>query len=179
MVVGYLPGHGHRPDRGSNWDPGAVSPDGWSEAALVVDVATTAVATRLKGKLPTALLAAGSYSARGKAAEAMRCDLVVQLHADASAAETGPDIARVFYWPRNQDGQHAAEDIARRLRSVLPWAVKVMEAGEEWPNARWCLGQVVPTSVLVELGFTDGAKGRVDLPRLATAIGTALGQPAP
>jgi N-acetylmuramoyl-L-alanine amidase len=158
------------------WDVGAVSPAGWAEAQLVVEVATAAVAAALALKRPAALLAAGSYAARGKAAAAMNCDLVVQLHADASAAETGPDIARVFYWPGNRDGQRAAENIARQLTAVLPWAVKVVEAGEEWPNARWCLGQVAATSVLVELGFTDGLRGRDELPRLAAAVGAALGR---
>lgn len=173
-AVSWLPGHGAKPD---GWDPGAISPAGWREADLVRDVAMHAWRAAERWRTPTEIVSAGSYAQRGQDADAgAGSRLVVQLHADASPAETGPDVARVFYWPTSLEGAKAAVALAGALRPVLPWPVEVCAAeANTWPNARACLAAVRATSVLIELGFTDGVKGRDLLPGLAQRIGEALG----
>ena len=177
-AVSWLPGHGTRP---TGWDPGARSPAGWDEAELVRDVAAAAWRAAERRHVATEIVSAGSYAQRGQDADAgTGSRLVVQLHADASPAEVGPDVARVFYWPRQSPTSSASRGLApalalaEALRAVVPWPVLVVEATERWPGPRACLAAVRATSVLIELGFTDGVLGRVQLPLLAPAIGEAL-----
>lgn len=176
-AVSWLPGHGSRL---TGWDPGAISPAGWTEAELVRDVAAAAWRTCERCHVPTELVSAGSYAQRGQDADAgAGSRLVVQLHADASPAEQGPDVARVFYWPATGatiPGLAPAEAIAQGLRKVLPWPVEVHAATDKWPGPRACLAAVRAVSVLVELGFTDGPRGRLELPGLAARIGEVLGR---
>lgn len=170
--VALLPGHGAKP---TGWDPGARSPAGWSEAELVRDVTAVAWRELERRRCQVEIVGAGSYAQRGAAADAgPRLDVIVQLHADASPADVGPDVGRVFHWPRNAAGATIARAIAAELGALLPWPVHVVAAEPEWGNARACLAAVRGTSVLVELGFTDGVEGRVVLPDRATDIGLAL-----
>jgi N-acetylmuramoyl-L-alanine amidase len=171
-VIALLPGHGSKPDA---WDPGARSPAGWDEADLVRRVAASAFVALQLARVPAEIVAAGSYTQRGQDADAgAGASLIVQLHADASAAEIGPDVGRVFYWPRNQGALVAAKALALELAKALPWPVLVVAADERWPNARACLGAVKGSSVLLELGFTDGPLGRVELPLRVQAMGEAV-----
>lgn len=172
-VVTWLPGHGWRD---GHWDSGAVSPSGWAEADLVRDVVAVAWRECERRHIPTEVASTGTYHQRGEDAEAgLGSTLIVQLHADAVAAEVGPDITRVFYWPESSRGGEAADKIARALDAVVPWDVAVYAADERWPGPRSCLAAVGKTaSVLVELGFTDGARGRVELPHLVEKLGVAL-----
>lgn len=172
-AVAWLPGHGSRPE---GWDPGARSPAGWDEADLVRDVAAVAWREAERRHVPTLVVSAGSYGDRGRCADAgIGARLVVQLHADASPAEVGPDVARVFYWPTSAAGRTWASRLAGALEAVLPWPVAVYAAEGPWTGPRACLAAVRAPSVLIELGFTDGTRGRVELPGLAGAIGRALG----
>lgn len=171
-AVAWLPGHGSRP---GGWDPGALSPAGWSEADLVRDVAAAAWRECERLRVPSEIVAAGSYLERGQDAEAgAGAAFIVQLHADASSARVGPDVARVFYWPDNEAGRELAHQLADALEGVVPWPVAVCAAVETWPGPRACPAAVRPTSLVVELGFTDGQRGRVQLPSLAEQIGRAL-----
>lgn len=178
-AVSWLPGHGMRP---TGYDPGAISPAGWTEAELVRDIAAAAWRATEARRIPSEIVSAGSYAQRGQDADAgAGSRLVVQLHADASPAEEGPDVARVFYWPRQSPTSSASRGlvpalaIAEALRAVVPWPVLAVEATERWPGPRGCLASVRAVSVLVEVGFTDGRGGRHELPGLAEAIGRALG----
>lgn len=170
-AVSWLPGHGLRPE---GWDPGATSSEGWTEAELVRDVAAAAWRACERRHVATEIVSAGSYHDRGADAEAgTGARLVVQVHADAGGG--GRDGAQVFYWPGNQEGQQAAQRLAQALQGVVPWPVVVRAADTSWRGARACLAAVGPTSVLVEVGFVDGAQGQHQLPRLVEAIGQALG----
>lgn len=171
-----LPGHGNRP---GGWDPGARSPAGWDEADLVRDVAAAMWRELQRLRVPAEITAVGSYAERGQDADAgAGTSLIVQIHADASPADVGPDVARVFFWPplpgHAAPGLPPAQALATALAAVVPWPVHVEEASEKWPGPRACLAAVRATSVLLELGFTDGPKGRVELPLRARAIGEAL-----
>lgn len=177
-AVSWLPGHGRRAGR---WDVGCVSPAGWTEAELVRDIAAAAWRTCERRHVPTEIVSAGTYAQRGQDADAgAGSRLVVQLHADASPAETGPDVARVFYWPAAPGevapGLAPAEALAQALRAVVPWPVEVRAATDAWPGPRACLAAVRAVSVLVEVGFSDGPAGRRLLPGLAQSIGEALGR---
>lgn len=177
-AVSWLPGHGAKP---GGWDPGCISPAGWTEADLVRDVAAAAWREAERRRLLTEIVSAGSYGQRGQDADAgAGSRLVVQLHADASPAETGPDVARVFYWPAAPGevatGLAPAEALAQALRAAVPWPVEVHAATEAWPGPRACLAAVRAVSVLVEVGFSDGPSGRRLLPGLAQSIGEALGR---
>lgn len=174
-AVSILPGHGNKP---GGWDPGAISPAGWAEAELVRDIAAALWRSVQRRRVPAEIVAAGSYGQRGQDADAgTGSRLVVQLHADASPAEIGPDRATVFYYP-DSPAKADAVRLASALRSVVPWPVAVEKADERWPGARACLAAVAAPSVLVEVGFTDGRDGRRMLPGLAEAIGRALGSVA-
>lgn len=171
MRAAYLPGHGARDGR---WDPGAKSPAGWLEADFVRAVAMGAI-----GQDPLSIIVSeGSYSERGReAARRVPGAPVIQIHADAVAAETGPDHATVFWWPGNAAGERLARAIAADLMPLLPWAVRVTEADPTvtWhAGARSCLRQVAQTSVLIECGYTDGLLGRIRLPALAGDIGRTI-----
>jgi len=171
-VISLFPGHGSKPE---HWDPGALSPEGWQEADLVRDVAAVAWVALQRAHVAAEIVAAGNYAQRGQDADAgAGTSLIVQIHADASPADVGPDVGRVFYYPRNQTGLRAAQALAIELGRVLPWPLQVVAADEKWPNARACLAAVRGSSVLVELGFTDGPLGRVELPRRVQAMGEAL-----
>lgn len=178
QAVSWFPGHGSKP---TGWDSGCRSPAGWDEADLVRDIAAVAWRECERRRLVTEIVSGGSYRERGQDADAgAGSRLVVQLHADASSEEVGPDVARVFYYPpapgQVARGLAPAEAIARALRAVLPWPVEVYAAGESWKGPRACLEAVRATSVLVEVGFSDGVRGQVELPQLAPAIGRALGR---
>jgi len=168
----FLPGHGARDGR---WDPGAVSPLGWIEADFVRAVAMAAIGVRPDDHL---IVSQGSYSERGREGARLRPGApVVQLHADAVADEVGPDRATVFWWPGNPSGEALARSTVEALASVLPWPVKALEARADvsWhAGARSCLQAVAQTSILVELGYTDGVQGRRLLPGLAATAGQAL-----
>jgi N-acetylmuramoyl-L-alanine amidase len=171
-VISVMPGHGNRPE---GWDTGAISPAGWEEADLVRGVGVLIWRDLQLEHIPAELVAAGSYHQRGEDAEAgAGSSLVVQLHADAVPAEVGPDRSRVFYWPGNVRGQAAAELVAAQLRTSVPWPVTVHEAGGRWPGPRACLAAVGPTSILVELGFTDGIQGRSVLIQSVNTLGAAV-----
>lgn len=173
LAVSWMPGHGMRP---TGYDPGAISPAGWSEAELVRDIAAAAWRATEARRIPSEIVSAGSYAQRGQDADAgSGSRLVVQLHADASPVEVGPDVARAFYWPTSGDGAKAARQLAEALERVLPWPVEIRAADASWPGPRSCLAAVRATSVLLELGFTDGVRGRGELPGLAVTIGRALG----
>lgn len=170
-AISWFPGHGSKLD---GWDPGALSPAGWTEAWLVRRVAAAAWLACEDAQAQSEIVSAGDYSHRGKDAMAgTGSSLIVQLHADAAPAETGPDITRVFWFPKGN--RLAAELTAEELAKVVPWKVEVQEATrEKWPNVYFCLGLVAPASILVELGFTDGKLGRVQLPLLTDKLGAAL-----
>lgn len=171
-AVSWLPGHGLRPE---GWDPGATSPEGWTEAELVRDVAAAAWRECERRHVATEIVSAGSYAQRGQDADAgAGSRLVVQLHADAGGG--GRDGAQVFYWSGNVAGHQHAQRLAQALQAVVPWPVVVRSADASWTGARACLAAVRPTSVLVEVGFVDGSLGRARLPGMAQGIGRALGQ---
>jgi N-acetylmuramoyl-L-alanine amidase len=175
-AVTLLPGHGNKPE---GWDVGAVSPATWEEAELVRDIVAACWRELQRLRVPCKIASAGSYTQRGQDADAgTGSRLVVQFHADASAKETGPDVARVFYWPplpgAKAPGEVPAQTIAQALRGVLPWPVEVYAATADWPGPRACLAAVRATSVLVEVGFTDGRQGRELLPGLAERIGKTI-----
>lgn len=175
-MIGLLPGHGGN-------DPGAVSPAGWREADLVRDVAAAArVEALLAGGGPDLVVedGGGTYRERERrAAKRGALRAVVQLHADAVEAEVGPDRATLFYWPGSASGRRLAHVLADALEPVLPWPVLVLEAlPGRWGRAHGVLRQHAATAVLVELGFTDGALGRVRLPELVVPLGEALARGA-
>lgn len=175
-AIALLPGHGNRP---GGWDPGARSPAGWDEADLVRQVAAAMFLELQRHHIPTEIVAVGSYAERGQDADAgAGTSLVVQLHIDASPEDVGPDRGSVYYWPsppgHAAPGLPPAQALATALAAVVPWPVRVEEAAEKWPGPRACLAAVRATSVLLELGFTDGPRGQVELPRLAETIGKAL-----
>lgn len=173
-AISWMPGHGSKL---AGWDPGAISPAGWTEAWLVRRVAAAGWLTCEDAQVQSEVIAAGDYGQRGRDAEAGTGSLlVIQLHADAAPAEVGPDVARVFWYPNGQ--QAAALAIAAELRKVVPWRVDARCADASWKNAQNCLASVGPGSVLVELGFTDGADGRHKLPALAEAMGQAVARGA-
>jgi len=170
--IGILPGHGSR--EAGRYDPGTVSPAGWTEADLV-----RAVAVALLAELPESRIASsGSYRDRGAdLARALPGAPVVQLHADATAAETSPDRATVWTWPGNTRSRHLADLVRAELASVVPWTVRILEASStiDWhAGARACLAAVAQDAILVEVGYADGAIGRHLLPALAPAIGAAI-----
>lgn len=169
-AISWLPGHGSKL---KGWDPGAISPAGWNEAWLVRRVAAAAWLACEDAQAQSEIVSAGDYGQRGKdAAAGTGSSLIVQLHADASPAEVGPDVARVFWYPNGS--QQAALDVAEELRKVVPWRVEARCADESWKNAQNCLASVGPASILVELGFTDGIEGRYKLPQLTEKMGQAL-----
>lgn len=177
-AVSILTGHGNKTD---GWDVGCTSPKGWQEAELVRDVAAVAWRELQRRRVPAEIIAAGSYHERGQDADAgTGSRLVVQLHADASAAEIGPDRSSVFYWPAEPGkvapGLAPAQAIAAALAKVVPWPVHVYEATPAWEGPRACLAAVSAVSVLVELGFSDGRLGRDWLPLHTDALGIALGR---
>lgn len=177
-------GHGWR---GSHFDPGAVSPNGWNEAWLVREVALSVLhhwedanKQDLRVGFPNLpaplLLSTGSYTGRCKQIP-LGSSLVLQLHADAVAAEVGPDRTTCWYWPQNKRTANIAAVLCRELQDVVPWPVKVQEASAEveWhKNARACLGMMRNPSILLELGYTDGAMGREALPKLVSALGKGI-----
>lgn len=169
-AISWLPGHGSKL---KGWDPGTLSPAGWSEADLVRQVTAAAWLACERAHIPSKVVSAGDYSQRGKDAESgSGSALIVQLHTDAVEADVGPDESRVFWYPGG--AERAALDIAAELRKVVPWRVRTICADLSWKNARACLASVGPASVLVELGFADGAAGRVKLPELVEPLGAAL-----
>lgn len=170
-AVSWFPGHGTGP---GGWSPGAVSPAGWTEADLVRDIVAAAWRECERRHIASEVVAAGSYAQRGEDAEAgAGAAVVVQVHADSGGR--GADRAGVYYWPGNVAGERRARALAEALGTVVPWAVQVYAADAAWPRVRTCLAAVRPTSVLVEVGFVDGALGAARLPGLAAAIGQALG----
>jgi N-acetylmuramoyl-L-alanine amidase len=172
--IDWLPGHG---TKRKGYDPGALSPCAWTEADLVRKVCAVAWLTCESARVPSNIQAGGDYDERGKRAALGGSALVVQIHADAVAAETGPDISRVFFYPNSP--RAAADLIAAELRTVVPWPVQVFEAdGATWGGAHACLGSVAPLSVLVEVGFTDGARGRTQLPLIVDKLGAAIARGA-
>lgn len=172
--IDWLPGHGAKR---SGWDIGAPSPCAWIEADLVRKVCSVAWLTCEAARIPSNIQASGDYSERGRRSEMADAALVIQLHADAVEGETGPDISRVYFYPGKP--RAAADAIAAELRKVVPWPVQVFEAHREtWRGANACLGAVPSPSVLVEVGFTDGARGRTQLPLLVDKIGKAIAEGA-
>lgn len=176
-AISWMPGHGARPD----WDPGASSPAGWTEADLVADVTAAAWLQTMRRHQLTEIVSAGTYAQRSADAEAgAGSGVLVQVHANAGGQ--GADAAHIFYWCEGPDekgsnpaGKAAAERLAQALRNVLPWPVGVHAAtAETWPRPRACLAAVHPTSVLVEVGFVDGTQGRNTLLLLAEPIGRAM-----
>ncbi len=169
----FLPGHGTRDGR---WDPGAVSPLGWLEADFARAVAVAALGVRPTEHL---IVSHGNYGERGREGARLRPGAsIVQIHADAVADDVGPDRATVFWWPQNAAGEALANAAVRALAPVLPWPVRALAADPNvgWhAGARFCLRSVAPTTIVVEAGYTDGTLGRQMLPRLASAIGIALG----
>lgn len=169
-MIGYLAGHG---DKGE-YDPGTRSPAGWDEADLVRAVAVSALAATPGGVLVTR----GTYDKR--AAEVKRLlpsAPLIQIHADASPKQVGPDRATLWIWPGNDRSRSLAHHILAHLAEVVPWPIHVIEASAtiSWhASARACLRIVPQDSVLVEVGFADGVQGRLLLPALAHDIGRAL-----
>lgn len=169
-AIAILPGHGHK----TEYDPGTVSPAGWAEADVVRAIAVACLAD-----LPASRIAgAGSYRDRGAWLARMLPGVpVVQLHADATAAETSPDRATIWTWPGNARSRHLADLVRAELSAVVPWPVRVLEASATigWhANARACLGAVAQDSILIEVGYADGAQGRHLIPGLCPAIGAAI-----
>lgn len=173
-VLYLIPGHiGKEPQ-----DVGAVSPAGWCEAVLAGQVASAVGSELARHQRPHVIDAAGSYAERGARADAAGASLVVHIHADASAAEDGPDRASVFYWPGSARGRSAAERAGQLLAGVVPWPVRVTPAEDlHWlRNVRALLGACRAPAIVVELGFTDGRVGRGWLPAHVQAMAAALSE---
>ena len=167
-----VPGHiGKTPK-----DTGTISPAGWAEASFVASVCAAVAANWGERQIAFALDASGSYAERGRRADEQKAELVVHVHADAVAAETGPDFTTVYYWPGSQVGKLAASRVAAGLSKVVPWPVKTIEANNEvWlKNVRALLAASVAPAIVVELGFADGKLGRTWLPANTSAIGRCL-----
>lgn len=167
-----VPGHIGKTPR----DTGTVSPAGWTEASFVAGVCAIVARCWGEKQLAFSLDANGSYAERGKRADAQKAELVVHVHADAVAAEDGPDFSSIFYWPGSAVGKLAAERVADGLRAVVPWPVKLIEADDKpWlKNVRALLGSSKAPAIVVELGFADGKLGRTWLLGNREALGCAL-----
>lgn len=176
-AISWMPGHGARP----NWDPGATSPAGWTEADLVADVVAVAWRQTMRRHRLTEIVSAGTYAQRSADADAgAGSELVVQVHVNADGK--GLDVGHIFYWcdgpgesGPNPLGKAAAEQLAQALRKMVPWPVGVHAADKErWPRPRACLAAVHATSVLVEVGFVDGTRGSWYLPTITEGLGRAM-----
>ena len=178
MIAGILPGHGSRePGR---YDPGArapashAHPNGWTEADLVraVGLACCAAAQGC------AFASEGTYRERGRRlAQVVPGAPVLQLHADAVAADTGPDRTTLWTYPGNTDALALAQVLREEIGPVVPWpvAIHVADRSVAWhAGVLTCLSAVAQSSVLIEVGYTDGVIGREALPGLAPAIGRAI-----
>jgi len=171
---------GHGPREPGRYDPGArapacaAHPNGWTEADLVRAIGLAAVSVA-----PGSVLASeGTYTERGRLLGRLVPGApVLQLHADAVPAEVGPDRATLWSYPHNAAAALHAERLRTALAQVLPWpvTVRVADPGEAWQaGVLNCLEAVAQDSVLLEVGYSDGALGRELLPRLAPVIGYAL-----
>lgn len=156
-------------------DPGAVSPAGWTEAEFVGRVGGLLAAELGARRLPCVLDMHGGYTDRASRADVGRAGLVLHLHADAVAAEIGPDISGVYYWPGSARGQVAAESCAAALSGCVPWPTHASAATQDkYPRPRSLLALTHTPALVVELGFTDGAQGRVWLPAHAAELARTL-----
>lgn len=87
-------------------------------------------------------------------------DLVLSLHVNASEDRLRSGF-EIFHWPGNQVGL----DIAKHLRSRLPWWIassRIYESDDRWPGVLEVLGAHSATTVLIEMGYatneTDAEK---------------------
>lgn len=167
-----VPGHiGKMPK-----DTGTVSPAGWAEASFVAGVCAIVARCWGEKQLAFSLDANGPYAERGKRADAQKAELVVHVHADAVAAEVGPDISSVFYWPGSAVGKLAAQRVVAALEPVVPWPVRLIEATDKpWlTNVRALLKSSKAPAIVIELGFADGALGRTWLLGNRESLGKTL-----